>query len=269
MRPSPSPADCKVSASAQRTAELNRSRLPWARNRLRLRNADPAGRQLLAGSGAGDRRRHRWLDHRCNTAAATPGTGCDHAATMPAAWRVFRWCRSPTASLTANSAGPGATTRWRAITAIGRIRSTASAGRAPGRLSTASATSAVLTLTHAATGAQAARWPFAFEAEQHFTLTADDSARDARQSPTAMRDPRRLGSGCIRISPAHTMPRCSLPRAQVWTNLAEPLPGTAHPRAAGMGPCARASHRQRSAGQLLHRLGRHRAHRLGVRRNRR
>lgn len=90
-------------------------------------------------------------------------------------------------------------------------------------VATASATSAVLTLTHAATGAQAARWPFAFEAEQRFTLTAE-RLRVALSITNHHSGPAPVGLGLHPYFPRAHDATLQFAAREVWTNLAEPLP---------------------------------------------
>jgi aldose 1-epimerase len=87
----------------------------------------------------------------------------------------------------------------------------------------ASATSAVLTLMHNATGAEAARWPFAFEAEQRFTLTTD-GLHIALSLTNRHAEPAPAGFGLHPYFARAHDATLRFGAREVWTNLAEPLP---------------------------------------------
>lgn len=91
-----------------------------------------------------------------------------------------------------------------------------------------SATSAVLTLTHAATSAQAKSWPFAFDAEQRFSLT-QEGLRVAISMTNRHAEPAPAGLGLHPYFPRAHDATLQFTAREVWTNLAEPLPAQCIP----------------------------------------
>ena len=100
--------------------------------------------------------------------------------------------------------------------------------QSPWTVASASATSAVLTLTHAATGAQAARWPFAFEAQQRFTLTRDGWHVTLAMTNRHM-EPAPAGLGLHPYFPRAHGATLQFAAREVWTNQAVPLPAQCIP----------------------------------------
>jgi aldose 1-epimerase len=98
----------------------------------------------------------------------------------------------------------------------------------PWEVASVSTTSAVLTLRHDAVGTQALRWPFAFAAEQHFTLT-----RDALRVGLALTNldsaPAPAGLGLHPYFPCTPTSTLRFNAAHVWLNSAGMLPVRAVP----------------------------------------
>jgi len=86
-----------------------------------------------------------------------------------------------------------------------------------------SATTCTLALSHAATGAQRKSWPFAFDAEQRFTLTPH-ALRVTLAMTNRHADPAPAGLGIHPYFARAHDATLQFHAAQVWTNLAEPLP---------------------------------------------
>jgi len=90
-------------------------------------------------------------------------------------------------------------------------------------VSTVSASSASLTLHHDAAGPQANRWPFAFTAEQHFTLTAD--RLQVMVSLTSKHPhPAPGGIGLHPYFPRASQATLQFTATEVWQNGADMLP---------------------------------------------
>ena len=88
-----------------------------------------------------------------------------------------------------------------------------------------SATSAVLTLRHDATGEQARRWPFAFTAEQRFTLT-EDALNVVLAMTSQHAHPAPAGLGLHPYFPNAGTPTLTFNAAEVWLNGEDALPAS-------------------------------------------
>ncbi len=91
------------------------------------------------------------------------------------------------------------------------------------QLAAASATSAVLTLHHDAVGPQANHWPFAFTAEQHFTLS-QSALRIGLALTNQQPHPAPAGLGLHPYFPRAGTPTLRFKAKQVWLNDATMLP---------------------------------------------
>jgi aldose 1-epimerase len=95
-------------------------------------------------------------------------------------------------------------------------------------LAAASAATATLTLAHRPTGVQAGRWPFAFDAEQRFTLTAD-GLHVALAMTNRHTEPAPAGLGLHPYFPRAHDAVLQFRASEVWTNQDVPLPARCIP----------------------------------------
>ena len=127
--------------------------------------------------------------------------------------------------------------------------------------------SATLTLRHDAAGEQVRAWPFAFAAEQRFMLTPD-ALHVALTLRNLHRSAAPAGLGLHPYFPRNGAPTLRFNATRVWLNGANSLPSEPVPVPPEWDHSGGTAHRRRSARQLLRRLGRRGAHRLGVGRSR-